>query len=279
MNMKKALAEELEQKAKNIRKKYLEYVNKIPKAHIGGGLSMCDCVVALYYHFLKITNETERDYFILSKGHCAEMLYCIFAEKGLYDYKNIVEEYNKLDGRFGRHPNKHKIPEIDFNTGALGHGLSVATGMALVLKAQKQEYKVYCLVGDGELNEGSNWEALLMANQYHLDNLCVLVDNNGYSSSDKVANVMSISPLEKKMEAFGLNVISINGNSMEEVVEALDTFTNQKIEKTTAIILNTIKGKGFSVFENEPRKWHSGHVNQELFDALIKETDMDKGVE
>jgi len=134
-------------------------------------------------------------------------------------------------------------------------------------------------VGDGELNEGSNWEALLMANQYQLDNLCVLVDNNGYSSSDKVTNVMSISPLEEKMEAFGLNVISINGNSMKEVVVALDTFTNQKIEKPTAIILNTIKGKGFSVFENEPRKWHSGHVSQELFNALIKEADVDKGVE
>lgn len=257
----------LQQKVKEIKTMYAHYLHDIPKGHIGGGLSMCECIVALYYEVLNL-ESAEKDLFILSKGHCSQMMYCIAVDMGLVSYKEIVEEYNTIDGRFGSHPHRIKAPLIDFSTGALGHGLSVAVGAALFLRNKKSDSKVYCMVGDGELNEGSNWEALMSANQYELSNLCTIIDKNEYSSSDLLSNVMTVDPLKEKLISFGLNVIEVNGHDLHDILCAFDSFEKED-RKSTAIILHTKKGNGFWKIEDEPRKWHNGHIGDELLKHII----------
>lgn len=269
------------QKNKAIKSLYARYMNAIPKGHIGGALSMCECLVALFYCVLR--DAEVKDRIIISKGHCSQILYCIACDKGMVSFEEIVNEYNIPGGRFGSHPNRKTVPLIEYSSGALGHGLSVAVGMALSEKARQTSQKriVYCIVGDGELNEGSNWEAIMSAKQYGLGNLCLIIDKNGYSSSDRVDNIMGIGPLKEKLESFGMNVEEVDGNNLSKVTEVLlkyrEWYTKNGGNTPIAIILNTKKGNGFYQIEDEPRLWHNGHIDDCLLTKILSELEGNEG--
>lgn len=268
-------------KNKEIKKIYAHYMNAITKGHIGGALSMCECLTALFYCVLR--QENVRDRLIISKGHCSQILYCIACDKGLVGYDEIIAEYNTPGGRFGSHPNRMKVPLIEYSSGALGHGLSVAVGMALSAKAKKTKEKeiIYCIVGDGEMNEGSNWEAIMSAAQYKLSNLCLIIDKNGYSSSDKLERIMGIDPLKDKLLSFGMNVKEVEGNNLIDVTECLvnhrDTYFDDGTEKPFALVLNTRKGNSFYQIEDEPRLWHNGHIDDCLLTEIINKLERNEG--
>jgi transketolase len=271
------LVTKLENKAVEIRKKLLTMCQRVGVAHLGGTLSLCDMAVALYYEFLKFDpknpNWEERDRLILSKGHTGCLIYNIFADMGIYKWEEIYNEYNKIDGRFGMHPNRKYIPNFEASTGSLGHGLSLATGMALAGRADKSSCRVICITGDGELDEGSNWEAIMCAAHYKLGNLVAIVDRNNISSSGPTETVMSLEPLPDKWRSFGWDVIIIDdGNDMKQIVEALlslppvDSVTPRK---PICIISNTVKGKGVDFMENDAA-WHIvyGLTDEKLCNAI-----------
>lgn len=247
---------ELKIKAAQIRMDLLTIIHRAKTGHTGGSLSNTDILTALYYEIMNVDPAQpklkNRDRFIASKGHSVESIWCILADKGFFP-KEELETYSQFGTRLIGHPN-NKVPGIEMNTGALGHGLPISVGMALAAKRDGLSYRVFCLMGDGEQAEGSNWEAAMSGAHYKLDNLIGIIDRNGLQISGTTEEVMGLEPLEDKWAAFGWNVVSIDGNVMESLVK---TFREAPTVsgKPTLVIANTVKGKGVSFAENVPA-WH-----------------------
>lgn len=265
---------ELEIKAYNIRKNAVTAVYSASSGHPGGSLSSADLMAVLYFDEMNVDPKNpkmeDRDRFVLSKGHCSPALYGTLAEAGFFD-KEELKTFRHIDSRLQGHPDMKHIPGVDMSTGSLGLGISAACGMALSAKAYKKDYRVYALLGDGEIEEGQVWEAAMYAPHYKLDNLCIFVDLNGLQIDGSTAEVMNSSPLDKKFEAFGWNVLTINGHDYDEIKNALKTARATK-GKPTAVIMKTVKGKGVSYMENSV-KWHGVAPNEEEYEKANSELD------
>ena len=243
----------LELKAVNCRQKVVRMVRSGGAGHMGGAMSCLDVVAALYFHAMNYDPANPqlagRDRFILSAGHKCMALYAALAEAGYFD-ESILDTYGKLNTKLPGHPDMYKLPGVEANTGALGHGLSIAVGMALGLRMDGAGARVYALLGDGELPEGSNWEAASAASHHKLDNLTAIVDWNGLQISGATKDVMNMEPIGKRFAAFGWAHRTIDGNNMNEIVETLDALPFKK-GKPSVIVARTIKAKGISFAENK----------------------------
>lgn len=257
--------------SKNIRKLSLEMVNRSKASHIGSALSMADILAVLYFDFMNLDAQKPslqtRDRFILSKGHACVSLYATLALKDFFPI-NELESYGNDESNLMNHIS-HKVPGVEFSTGSLGHGLPFATGKALALKLNNSESSVFVLIGDGELAEGSNWEALLFASHHNLDNLIIIVDYNNLQSLTTVEDTLNLEPLKDKFEAFGCKVIGVNGHDHEKLKYAFNS-TKQKQGKPFVIIAKTIKGKGVSFMENKV-KWHYSSPNETELAMALKD--------
>lgn len=242
----------LKEKAKEIRKSIVSMITEAKSGHPGGSLSATDILTALYFSEMNVdpTNPkmVGRDRFVLSKGHAAPAIYATLAEKGYFS-KDELMTLRKFGSRLQGHPDMKKLPGIEISTGSLGQGLSVANGMALNAKIFNENYRTYVVLGDGEVQEGQIWEAAMTAAHYKLDNLCAFLDSNNLQIDGNVSEIMGVEPLDKKWEAFGWNVIKIDGHDFEQILSALDKAREYK-GKPTMIIAKTIKGKGVSFMEN-----------------------------
>ncbi|WP_173443230.1 transketolase [Selenomonas ruminantium] len=269
---------DLQAKAIDIRKDIVTMIQRAGTGHIGGDLSVTDILVDLYYKQMNISPEQlddpDRDRFVLSKGHCVEALYAILADKGFFPKDELVT-YAKYQSKFIGHPN-NKIPGIEVNSGSLGHGLSVGVGMALAARMEKRPYRTYVVMGDGECDEGSVWEAAMAGYQYKLDNLTAFVDRNRLQISGTTEQVMAQDSAEERWAAFGWNVISISGNDMQAIDDAVDLAKHTK-GKPTVIIANTTKGKGVSFIENQVA-WHHKVPTAAQAEAAIAELNERKAV-
>jgi len=256
---------ELKLQAEKIRQKVVEIVYASKGGHIGGSLSSVDIETALYFHVMNIDPKNpkmdNRDKFILSKGHSVEALYCVLEAKGFIDQSSL-DTYGKFNSKLAGHPTK-KTPGIELNSGALGHGLSVGIGMALAAKMDQKSYKTYVLMGDGEQGEGSIYEAAMSGSHYKLDNLVAIIDRNKLQISGKTEDIMSLEPMRGRWEAFGWEVLDMEGNDMKDIVKTFDNvdYTNGKPK---LIIAHTTKGQGVSFME-KTAKWHHGVPSVEQF--------------
>ena len=262
---------DLELKSIEYRKTILEIIFNGGAGHTAGSLSCIDILNVLYNKILQINPSNfknyNRNHYIQSKGHSVEALYTVLCDKGFFSKQDLLS-LNKFKSDFIGHPTK-KVPGIEHNTGALGHGLSVAVGMAIGFKLDKKDHKVFTLLGDGELSEGSVWEAFLSAHKYALDNLVVIIDRNRLQITGKTEDVNPIEPLKDKFNAFGLSTKEVNGNSVHELSK---TFSNIPFEenKVNLIIANTVKGKGISFMENEI-VWHHKVPSEDQYNLAQKE--------
>lgn len=263
---------ELEKISKEVRRGIIEEVYRAESGHPGGSLSIADILTVLYFNVLNIdpTNSKweDRDRFVLSKGHCSPALYSILANRGYFD-KELLKTFRNLESNLQGHPDMNKVPGVDMTTGSLGQGLSVANGMAIAGKMNNKQYRVYCLLGDGEIEEGQVWEAAMTANKYKLDNLCVIVDNNNLQIDGTIEEVMSSYPIDEKFKSFGFQIINIDGHNIQEIIDAFDVAKNVK-GKPTCIIAKTIKGKGVSFMENKA-EWHGKAPTEEQYNLAMKE--------
>ncbi|MDD5292051.1 MAG: transketolase [Candidatus Omnitrophica bacterium] len=241
----------LEEQARKIRILIIEMLSRAGSGHPGGSLSSVEIVTALFFHTLrhkpKEPNWPDRDRFHLSKGHSCPVVYAALAERGYFDKKEL-SNLRQLGALLQGHPDR-RTPGIEVASGSLGQGLSVALGMSLAGKMDKKDYRVYCLMGDGEIQEGNIWEAAMAVSHYKCDNLCAILDYNGFQIDGRICDVMSLEPLRDKWEAFGWNVIEVDGHKIAEVIKAFDKAKTVK-GKPTIIIAKTIKGKGVSFMEN-----------------------------
>lgn len=264
--------EELKKKSVELRKNIISMVYEAKSGHPGGSLSAIDVLVVLFYsklnHDPKNPCDKLRDRFILSKGHVAPAIYAILADSGYFP-KEKLGTLRKFGSILQGHPDMHKTPGIEVSSGSLGQGLSVAVGIALGLKMDKLDSRVYCLMGDGETQEGQIWEAAMAGAHYKLDNLCGIVDFNGLQIDGNVKDVMNINPYKQKWEAFNWNVIEIDGHNLEEISSAFDRAKEYK-NKPTVIIANTIKGKGVSFMEDDP-SWHGKAPSKEEYEKALVE--------
>ena len=264
--------QELEKKARKVREDIIEEVYMAKSGHPGGSLSVADILTALYFKVMNIDpknpNKEDRDRFVLSKGHCSPALYSCLANRGFFPVEDL-KTFRNIGSYLQGHPDKNKVPGVDMTTGSLGQGLSCANGMAIAGKIDNKDYRVYCVLGDGEIEEGQVWEAAMAANKYKLDNLCVIVDNNNLQIDGTIEEVMSSYPIDEKFRSFGFEVIKIDGHDIEEIIKAFEVAKNVK-GKPTCIIAKTIKGKGISYMENQVG-WHGKAPNDEQYEQAIKE--------
>ncbi len=249
--------EELEKKAKAIRRRIVVLNAESPAGgHTGADLSQVELVTALYFRILnrspKDLNDPERDIYIQSKGHAAGGYYCCLAEAGYFP-EEWLPTYQHNDSKLPGHPVRQKTPGVELNTGALGHGLPVAVGLAIAAKKNNSTKKIYVITGDGELAEGSNWEAALVAAHYKLDNLVIINDRNRLQLAGFTKDIMNTDPLDEKWKAFGMQVTECEGNDMRSVVETLESLKQEG--KPNVVIANTTKGAGISFIEGRP-EWH-----------------------
>ncbi len=262
---------ELEQKAKEIRRNIIDAVYYAQSGHPGGSLSIADIMTVLYFDELKIdeTNPRweDRDRMVLSKGHCSPALYATLAERGFFE-KEKLKTFRNIESNLQGHPDMNKVPGVDMTSGSLGQGFSVANGMAISGKIDKKDYRVYCILGDGEIEEGQVWEAAMTSNKYKLDNLCVIVDNNNLQIDGTIEEVMSSYPIDKKFESFGFNVITIDGHDFEQISNAFKNARETK-GKPTCIVAKTIKGKGIPFMENQAG-WHGKAPNEEQYNEAME---------
>lgn len=264
---------ELQVKSVNYRKSLLKYIKIANTGHTGGSLSCTDILNVLYNDVLNVSPESfsdrNRDRYVQSKGHSVEALYVVLADQGFFPESDL-ETMCKFQSKYVGHPTR-KVNGIEFNTGALGHGLPVSAGIALAGKKDNLSFKVYTLLGDGELAEGSNWEAAMMASHYKLDNLVAILDHNTLQISGRNRDVCSPYPIDEKFKAFGWSVISVDGNSIPQLREV---FKKVPLEtgKPTLIIANTVKGKGVSYME-DIAKWHHGVPSDEQYKQAMEELD------
>ena len=264
--------QKLEKTAKEIRKGIIEAVYSNKSGHIGGSLSIADILTVLYFNEMKIDpknpNWENRDRLVLSKGHSSPALYSTLAKKGYFDEEEL-KTFRNINSRLQGHPDKKHIPGVDMSTGSLGQGLSAANGMAIAAKMDKKDYRVYCILGDGEIEEGQIWEAAMTSNKYKLDNLCVIVDNNNLQIDGTIEEVMSSYPIDAKFRSFGFEIIKIDGHNIEEIIKAFEVAKNIK-GKPTCIIAKTTKGKGISFMENQV-DWHGKAPNEEEYLKALEE--------
>jgi len=262
----------LERQAKLVRTEILRMLTIAGSGHTGGSLSAADIVTALYFSKMRYKSDDptwrERDRFILSKGHAAPLLYAVLALAGFFD-KLILKTLRRLGSPLQGHPCSRVLPGVEISTGSLGQGLSVSNGMAIGMKMDNLGSRVYCLLGDGEIQEGQVWEAAMTAAHYKLDNLCAIVDLNGLQIDGPVSKVKAIEPVASKWSAFGWNVIDIDGHDMNEILDALDDAETVKT-KPSVILAHTIKGKGVSFFEGKVEYHGVAPTQEELEKALIE---------
>lgn len=261
---------ELELKSWDLRRDIVEIIMAGGGGHIGGDMSVLNTLLVLYKNHLNITPYTtadpNRDRFVLSKGHAVEALYAVLADCGFLDLVDIKERFSKFGSPYSGHPN-NKLPGIEMNSGSLGHGLPVCVGMALAAKRDGRSYRVYTVMGDGELAEGSVWEAAMAASNYQLDNLCAVVDRNRLQISGSTEEVMKQDSQEQRWAAFGWNVISVDGDSIE-ALDAAFTAAKHHPGQPTVILANTTKGYGSPLMENKA-SWHHHLPNQEEYRQII----------
>lgn len=252
--------------AQDVRLTTLQLSHNANESHSAGAMSMTDILVTLYVNYLNNTPENsqseDRDRFILSKGHCCASLYAVLAEMGYFPKSELMAHYAENGSHFFAHASHH-LPGIELSTGSLGHGMSVACGMALGSKRRKISNSIYCLVGDGELNEGSNWEAIMFAAHNKLDNLCMIIDKNQMQALGDTKDVLCLDPIGEKLRAFKWNVLEIDGHNYDEIIAAFDNF-KKCISKPTVIVANTIKGKGVSFMEHNLKFHYSAPNDKEL---------------
>jgi transketolase len=260
----------LKKQAKIVRIEILKMLALAGSGHTGGSLSSADIVTALYFSKMRYRpdepNWKERDRFILSKGHAAPLLYAVLAMAGFFDI-SMLKTLRKLGSPLQGHPCSRVLPGVEISTGSLGQGLSISNGIAIGLKIDKLSSRVYCLLGDGEIQEGQVWEAAMTAAHYRLDNLCAIVDHNGLQIDGPVSKVKAIEPVASKWRAFGWHVIEVDGHNMEEILNAFDEAEKVK-EKPTMIIAHTVKGKGVSFFEGKVEYHGVAPTHEELEKAL-----------
>lgn len=270
--MEHAKLNELKQIALNIRLGALEAVYSANSGHPGGSLSIAEVLAYLYFEEMNVDSKNpnweNRDRFVLSKGHTSPGLYAVLAEKGYFP-KEDLKTFRQIDSYLQGHPDMKGTPGVDMTTGSLGLGFSAACGMALAGKIDNKDFRVYAMLGDGELNEGQVWEAAMFAPHYELDNLCAFVDLNGLQIDGKTSDVMDTAPVDKKFEAFNWHVIVIDGHDFNQIADALKTARTIK-GKPTVIILKTIKGKCVSFMENDAN-WHGAAPNKEQYEQAVAE--------
>ena len=272
MKVTDEMIQELKVKANNIRKSILEEVYSAASGHPGGSLSAADILTVLYFNQRNIDPQDpkneNRDRFVLSKGHASPVLYATLAERGYFS-KDKLKEFRKLGSMLQGHPDMKGVPGVDMSTGSLGQGLSAANGMALASKLDSKGYRVYALLGDGEIEEGQVWEAAMTASHYNLDNLCVIVDNNNLQIDGTVRDVMNVYPIDEKFRSFGFEVYNVDGNNIDELITIFEKAKTIK-GKPTAIIAKTVKGKGVSFMENQVG-WHGKAPKEEEYNKAKEE--------
>lgn len=272
MKIQNRTVDELKEIAKKIRLGIIDAVYYGKSGHPGGSLSIADIMTVLYFDEMNIDSEKpdweERDRLVLSKGHCSPALYSALAYRGFFPIEDL-KTFRNIKSYLQGHPDRKHIPGVDMTTGSLGQGLSAANGMAIAGKMENKNYRVYCILGDGELEEGQIWEAAMSANKYKLDNLCVIIDNNNLQIDGTIDEVMSSKPIDEKYRSFGFEIIKIDGHNLEEIKSAFEVARNIK-NKPVCIIANTIKGKGVSYMENKP-EWHGKAPNDEEYKQAVED--------
>lgn len=275
----------LEEKCIEIRKNLVNFIYRIGMGHLGGELSMVEMAVALYYHYMNYDPQNlkmeNRDRFVLSKGHCSETLYTIFSDLGIYSMDYMVDHFECLcESKFGMHCNRKYCEAIEVSAGSLGHGLPIALGLALGARKQKKSWRTFVMVGDGELDEGTNWEAIMAAGHYQLGNLVAIVDKNKLQMTGSTMEVMNHGNLAERISSFGWDVIEIDGNDMYSVCAALESLPPSDpyvYRKPIFIISNTIKGKGVDFMEGNV-KWHGGGIAKEQLDQALASIEKNRKV-
>lgn len=270
--MKDITVAELEEIANRLRVHVVEMTTAAGSGHPGGSLSAADLMAVLYFRNLRHDPSNpsweDRDRFVLSKGHVAPVLYAVLAESGYFPVEDLLT-LRKLGSKLQGHPVRGKVPGVEMSTGSLGQGLSMSCGIALAGRMDGKDYKTYCLLGDGELQSGQNWEAAMFASHYGLSNLIAIVDRNRLQITGNTEETVSLEPLPEKWKAFGWNVIIINGHNIRQIMEALDKAADSK-RKPTVIIMNTIKGKGVSFMENNVG-FHGKACNHDEYEQAMSE--------
>lgn len=270
------MMEDLKLHANNIRKNIVKMVTNAKSGHPGGSLSAADILTVLYFEFMDINRENansiDRDRFVLSKGHASPALYAVLKEKGIID--DDLLSFRVLGSRLQGHPDMKRVEGVDMSTGSLGQGISAAVGMAIANKLDKNEHRIYAMLGDGECQEGEVWEASMAAAHYKLDNLCAILDFNGLQIDGDIRDVMSPLPFDEKFKAFGWHVIEIDGHNFDEIRNALNEAKTVK-GKPTMIIAHTVKGKGVSYMENAAN-WHGVAPNVEQCEIALKDLEVIK---
>lgn len=263
---------ELEEIARRVRMGIIEAVYSAQSGHPGGALSCADILTDLYFNEMNINPKEpkmeDRDRLILSKGHVCPALYSVLANRGYFPVEDL-KTFRSIDGYLQGHPDLNKVPGVDMTSGSLGQGLSVANGMAIAGRLNNKEYNVYVVIGDGELEEGQIWEAAMSSAHYKLNKVVAFIDFNGLQIDGAVKDVMNVTPIKEKFDAFGWNTIEINGHDFDEIHDAVVKAKGSK-DKPTAIIAHTIKGKGISFMENQAG-WHGKAPNDEEYKIAMKE--------
>ena len=263
----------LKKEAWKLRKDIIEMVHTSRAGHVGGDLSVIDILTVLYFKVMNVgpekVNDPDRDRLLLSKGHCADALYCVLGERGYYDVQEAIKTFSQFGSRFIGHPNT-EVPGVEMNSGSLGHGLSVGVGMALAARMDGRSYRTYVVLGDGEMAEGSNFEGMMAAGHYKLDNLCATVDVNRLQISGTTEEVMNSADLADKFRDFGWNVIEVaDGNDCAQLVQAYEAAAAYK-GKPSVVLAHTVKGKGVSFMENMAG-WHHGVMTEEQYEQAVRE--------
>ena len=262
----------MSKKSEEIRRLIIEAVYRAGSGHPGGSLGIAEIMEALYFNEMNVNPENpkdeKRDRFVLSKGHCSPALYAALALRGFFPVEDI-QTFRQIDSYLQGHPSMKDVPGVDMSTGSLGQGISAACGMAVAGKLDDADYRVYTVLGDGEIQEGQVWEAAMFAAQHKLDNLCAIIDWNGLQIDGDIAEVMSPLPIGDKFAAFNWNVVVIDGNDLSQVINALKAAREVK-GAPTAIIAKTTKGKGVSFMENQAG-WHGNAPNEEQYKIAVAE--------
>ena len=260
--------------AAKIRRSALEMVYRATSGHIGGSFSLCEILAVLYFHEMRIDVSDprwpDRDRLVLSKGHCTPALYSALALRGFFPVEEL-SQFRDIRYHMSGHAEMHHVKGVDMSTGSLGQGISAAVGMALAGKLDKKDYRVYAILGDGEIQEGQVWEAAMAAGNYHLDNLCAIVDNNNIQIDGTIEEIMSPYPIDKKFADFGWNVICCDGHDVSAIHDALEQAKACK-GKPSVIVAKTVKGKGVSFMENSCA-WHGNDPDAEQYAAAAAELD------
>jgi transketolase len=264
----------LKELANKVRLDIIQEIYYAKSGHPGGSLSIADILTVLYFNEMHIDPEKPedpaRDRLVLSKGHASSALYAVLCERGYFPKENLVT-FRNVNSILQGHPDMSKVPGVDMSTGSLGQGLSVANGMAMASKMDQMGNRVYCILGDGEIQEGQIWEAAMTSSKYNLDNLCVIVDNNNLQLSDSIENIKDLNTedIENKFKSFGFHTMTIDGNDVESIMSALSTAETVK-GKPTCVIAKTIKGKGVSFMENNV-SWHGKSLSDEDYRKAVEE--------